>query len=247
MTEALGDSACVEDGAAVSPSEATPQADGLPRYLRQTYAWAYLWPNSIRLLDRWAVVSAILWGNYARLRDAAVAEFRSGEEILQPACVYGDFSPRLADHLGRDGRLVVCDVAPQQVENCRRKLTGHRNATVEVRDAASHAPDRYDAVCCFFLLHEMPDDHKRRVVDALLATVRPGGKVVFVDYHGPHALHPLRPLMSLVFDLLEPYAKALWRREISDFATHAGDFAWTKETRFGGLYQQTVARRTDRA
>ena len=110
-------------------------------------------------------------------------------------------------------------------------------------DAANHAPASYDAVSCFFLLHEMPDDHKHRVVDALLAAVRPGGKVVFVDYHGPHGAHPLRPVMSLVFNLLEPYAKALWRREIRDFATHATDFHWTKETYFGGLYQMTVAQK----
>jgi len=247
MTEAFGDRVGANEMGARPEAEAMEVARDVPLYLRRTYGWAYLWSNSIRLLDRQTVVAAILWGNYARLRDAALAEFEAGQEVLQPACVYGDFSPKLADHLGSDGQLVVGDVAPQQVANCRAKLSGRRTACVKVCDAAEHVPESYDAVCCFFLLHEMPDDHKQRVVDALLATVRPGGKVVFVDYHRPHALHPLRPLMSLVFDLLEPFAKALWRREISDFATHAGDLAWTKETCFGGLYQKTVARRTDLA
>ncbi len=244
MTEAFGDSA--RAGGAVDRSDARDGTERIPLYLRRTYSWAYLWPNSIKLLDRQAVVAAILWGNYSRLRDLAIAEFQPGQEVLQPAAVYGDFSPLLADRLGPNGRLVVADVAPQQVENCRRKLAGAANATVQVSDAADHAPEAYDAVSCFFLLHEMPDDHKRRVVDALLAAVRPGGKVVFVDYHRPHAFHPLRPLMSLVFDLLEPYAKALWRHDIRAFASCQEGFDWTTETYFGGLYQKTTARRLAR-
>jgi len=243
MTEAFGDRFDGHGAAGVSDEVAGSAHDQVPAYLRRTYAWAYLWPNSIRLLDRPAVVSAILWGNYGRLRDAALAEFQPGQAVLQPACVYGDFSPRLSGHLGPYGRLTVGDVAPQQVENCRRKLAPVGNATVEVRDAANHPAAGHDAVCCFFLVHELPDDHKRRVVDALLAAARPGGKIVFVDYHRPHPAHPLRPVMSLVFDLLEPFAKSLWRREISDFATHADQYTWTKQTYFGGLYQKIVARR----
>lgn len=244
MSEAIGDG--MRAGGAVDGLGAQDPADRIPHYLRRTYAWAYLWPNSIRLLDRQAVVSAILWGNYASLRDTAVAEFEAGQRVLQPAAVYGDFSPRLAEQLGPRGHLVVADVAPQQIENCRRKLAGAANAALQVCDAADHAPEAYDAVCCFFLIHEMPDEHKRRVVDALLAAVRPGGKVVFVDYHRPHAAHPLRPVMSLVFDLLEPYAKALWRRDIRAFASCAEGFRWSTETYFGGLYQKTTACRPDR-
>ena len=64
------------------------------------------------------------------------------------------------------------------------------------------------------LLHEMPDFYKRRGVDALLKAVRTGGKVVFVDYHKPHRAHPLKGLMSLIFNLLEPFAKSLWENDI---------------------------------
>ncbi len=100
----------------------------------------------------------------------------------------------------------------------------------------------YDAVCCFFLLHELPDAHKARVVDGLLASVADGGKVVFVDYHRPHPLHPLRAPMSLVFRSLEPFAGTLWRREIASLAANPG-FVWRKQTLFGGLYQKVVAER----
>jgi ubiquinone/menaquinone biosynthesis C-methylase UbiE len=214
----------------------------IPAYLYETYRWAYLDPKLVPYLDRATVVSSILWGNYRRLRDAALAELRPGDSVLQPACVYGDFSVCLAQRLGPQGRLLVSDVTPLQIENCERKLARFEHAETALCDAADHAGAGFDAVCCFFLLHEMPDDHRRRALDSLLAAVRPGGKAIFVDYHKPHWSHPLRPVMSAVFAVLEPYAKGLWQNELWDLAGLAGDFDWSKETWFGGLYQKTVAR-----
>jgi ubiquinone/menaquinone biosynthesis C-methylase UbiE len=218
-------------------------APALPAYLQQTYYWAYLNPRNVRLLDRELVVSVILWGNHRRLRRAAFAELRPGERVLQTGHVYGDFCPALARHLGSRGRLEVVDVAPIQVASCRRKFRGLPQARARRADAACRGEQRFDAACCYFLLHELPDDYKRAVVDSLLASVVPGGKVVFVDYHKPHWLHPLKGITSLVFDTLEPYAKGLWRHEIADFSARAGHFQWSKQTYFGGLFQKVVARR----
>jgi hypothetical protein len=112
---------------------------------------------------------------------------------------------------------------------------------VRLADAATPGGGIYDSVCCFFLLHEIPDDHKRAVVDGLLAKVPPKGKAVFVDYHQTVPVHPLRMVMGMVFRWLEPYATGLIKREISDFATNREDFSWRKKTYFGGLYQKVVA------
>ncbi len=229
-------------GATVATAR-TVAPPAMPDYMRDVYTWAYLRPRIARLLDRQAVVAAILWGNDRRLEQAVLDELRAGQRVLQPACVYGDFSAKLAAFLGPRGRLDVSDVSSLQVENCRRKLRAFGNAAVTLRDAADPAPGEYDAVCSFLLLHEMPDDYKHRVVDALLGSVVPGGKAIFIDYHRPHPLHPLKLVMSLIFDLLEPFAKSLWSAEIADFAGARDDFAWSKETYFGGLYQKTVARR----
>lgn len=215
----------------------------IPDYLEKTYAWAYLNPRNVRLLDRPLVVSTILWGNFGRLLRALLSELKPGQTVLQPACVYGNFSVSVADFLGPRGRLDVFDVAPIQVERCRHKLAGFPQATVRLSDAVDLGGRSYDAVCCFFLLHELPDPVKRLVVDALLSSVAPGGKAVFVDYHRPHPAHPLKPLTGLIFDLLEPFAKGLWEQEIGSCAKDGEDFAWSKQTYFGGLFQKVVARR----
>lgn len=216
---------------------------GLPDYLRRTYTWAYLSPRTMPWLDRAPVVSAILWGNAARLMRWATEQFAAGEHVLQAACVYGDLSPMLARRVGTEGRLSIRDVAPIQVANVRRKLAGLPQAEAEVADLVEPLSERYDAVCCFFLLHEVPEPERRRIVTNLLAAVKPGGRAVFVDYHRPRVWHPLAPVMAAVFRWLEPFAESLLDVPLQTLADEADAFEWRKETRFGGLYQLVVARR----
>ncbi len=227
--------------APVAEAETTKPA--LPDYLVDTYTWAYLRPASLLLLDNPLVVSSILWGNFRRLMRTACEEFVPGQKVLQAACVYGSFSESLARTVGSEGSLDVVDVAPLQVENCRRKLRYRPWARVRLADAAAPGGGPYDGVCCFFLLHEVPDSHKRSVIRGLLDSVRPGGRVVFVDYHKPKFWHPLRGLMSFVWRRLEPFAFGLVDTEIRKLAEDTDAFTWRKETYFGGLYQKVVAQR----
>ena len=92
----------------------------------------------------------------------------------------------------------------------------------------------------------MPDDYKRRVVTALLARVKPGGRVVFVDYARPRWFHPLRGVMTVVFGWLEPFARSLWRHPIASFADTSAGFRWSERRLFLDLYQVVVAARGDR-
>ncbi len=220
---------------------ASDSSVGIPDYLRDVYHWAYLSSLGRAVFDHPLVVHAILWGNMHRLTRAMVTEVKPGQSVLQPACVYGNFSLVLAKAIGTVGRLVVTDIAPLQVTNARRKLGHLSHVTVQLSDAARPPGGPYDVVACFFLLHEVPEDYKHRIVDALLSVVTPGGKVVFIDYHQPWPLHPLKPLMSLVFNTLEPFAGALWQREINSYGFLTKHFSWHKETFFGGLYQKVVA------
>lgn len=213
----------------------------IPSYLSEVYSWAYLNPRSVRLLDHEIIVNAILWGQHDRLQTAVHREITPGQSVLLPASVYGDFSPNLARHIGPRGSLEVIDIAPIQVANCRRKLTDLPQAEVRLGDASIRQQHSYDVVCCYFLMHELPDSYKIKVATTLLNSVRPGGKVIFVDYHEPHWAHPLKPITSFVFATLEPFAKSLWLHEIRDFPTNSDAFTWCKKTLFGGLYQIVVA------
>jgi ubiquinone/menaquinone biosynthesis C-methylase UbiE len=213
----------------------------IPAYLRDVYHWAYLDPANARLLDHDSIVSTILLGNNARLRRTLIAEILTDHRVLQVAHVYGNLIPEMARQIGSGGYLDVIDLVPLQVAMCRKKLREFPQARVRVANATNPGTEFYDVVSCFFLLHEIPDELKHAVVDALLLRVNPGGRVVFVDYHNPAKWHPLRAVMRQLFKRLEPFAESLWHHPIADFASAPQYYRWEKQTFFGGLYQKTVA------
>ncbi|MCW5700096.1 MAG: rhodoquinone biosynthesis methyltransferase RquA, partial [Rhodospirillales bacterium] len=155
----------LQAAAATTTAETGAPFLGLPDYLVDTYTWAYLRPTSLLVFDNPWVVNTILWGNFRRLVRLACDEFKAGDRVLQAASVYGNLSASLAEKVGRKGHLEVIDIAPLQVEHCRRKLENYPQTRVRVADAAAPGADGFDAVCCFFLLHEVPDWQKRAVVD----------------------------------------------------------------------------------
>jgi ubiquinone/menaquinone biosynthesis C-methylase UbiE len=220
----------------------------IPRYLETTYWWAYLHPNAVRLFERQWLVNLILWGNFAKLRDAALQEM--GEviegDVLQVACVYGDFTEHLVRRLGPSAHLDVIDVAPIQIKNLHAKLKDQRQVAVLRQDSAAlqFADASKDAVVVFFLLHEQPSDVRRKTISEALRVTKPGGKLIFVDYHRPVAISPFRYLMVPILKLLEPFAMDIWRDEIAQWLpADVTPAKLVKQTYFGGLYQKVVITR----
>lgn len=218
---------------------------GIPAYLEETYWWAYLHPNAVTLFERQWLVNLILWGNFKRLRDAALNEIGSKfeGENLQVACVYGDFSQQAASRLTAGSRLDIVDVAPVQLENVKKKVRSFANVHLHHEDssALSFDDDSFDNVIVFFLLHEQPEEIRAKTVREALRVVKPGGKVVFVDYHRPWRINPFRYVMTPILRLLEPFALDLWQREITDWIPETKrPRSVNKETFFGSLYQKVV-------
>ena len=218
----------------------------VPGYLQQTYWWAYVHPNAVRLFERQWLVNLILWGNFARLRDAALDALgaRLDGRTLQVACVYGDLTVRLRKRLTTGGSLDVVDVLRVQLDNLAQKLPGDPRIGLIQGDSAALdiASGTYDRALLFFLLHEQPEEVRRRTLAEALRVVKPGGKLVIVDYHRPSLRNPLYLPMVGILKTLEPYAMDLWRHEIAEWLPGA---AVEKSTSFGGLYQLLVVTKPD--
>lgn len=244
-----------------APNGAAADAAGqraVPAYLEQAYWWAYVHPRAVRLFERDWLVNLILFGNYGRLRDAALAGMQTplataqtdtnslSGNILQVACAYGDITPTLLRRLDAQSHLDVVDVLPIQLNNLQRKLPADARVGLIRADASALPFDdgSYDQVLLFFLLHEMPEPVRRATLAEALRVLRPGGRLVIIDYHAPRRWHPLRWLMRGVFRQLEPFAMDLWRHPVEHFMPN--DLAWTARshhTYFGGLYQRLIVTR----
>ncbi len=233
-----------------SPPESTLTAVAstpeIPEYLQDTYWWAYLHPKSFYFFEREWVVNLILWGNMRKLTDAVLGEMtlQPQSRVLQVACVYGEFSNLVAGHLARSGsRLDLVDVAPIQLENARDKLAENKNVGFHHQDSSemTFPAASFDQTVVFFLLHEQPEDVRRKTVEEAIRVTRPGGKVIFVDYHGPKKSNPMRYVMKPILTWLEPFAMDLWREELPSFMPESVKAEQLQsEFYFGGLYQKIV-------
>ena len=229
-----------------SPLSAVKAAPAIPEYLQDTYWWAYLHPKSFYFFEREWVVNLILWGNMKKLTDAVLAEVnpQPNSRMLQVACVYGDFSNKLASHLEqKQSRLELVDVAPIQLSNATKKLSAQDNISFHHQDSSclSFPNDSYDETVIFFLLHEQPEDVRRKTIEEAIRVTRPGGKIIFVDYHGPKRSNPMRYVMKPILSWLEPFAMDLWRKELPAFMPESiKPEQLSSEFYFGGLYQKIV-------
>lgn len=218
----------------------------IPDYLQDTYWWAYLHPKSFWFFEREWVVNLILWGNMKKLTNSVLddMDLKSGSEVLQVACVYGDFSNRLASHLAKsDSKLSIVDVAPIQISNVEKKLESHDNFSVHHQDSTcmSFPDDSFEETVVFFLLHEQPEGARRETVAEAIRVTRPGGRVIFVDYHGPKRSNPMRYVMKPILTMLEPFAMDLWREELPAFMPdEVSQDQISSNFYFGGLYQKVV-------
>lgn len=229
-------------GAAVSAA-AEQARPPIPDYLSRHYWWAYIHPRAVTFFERDWLVNLILLGNYNRLAKTAVDRIRVEAEgsILQIACAYGELTPMLA-HKARSARADLCviDVLPIQLDNLSSKLVDSEPVRLSCMDSCNlrYRDETFDSVLLFFLMHEQPDDVRRRTLMEAYRVLKTGGKLIVMDYSLPSAWNPFRYLLRPLLRKLEPFALDLW---VKDAASWLPDpliaCVSDKQRFFGGMYQ----------
>ena len=168
---------------------------GAPATAGRTIRWAWLYD---------AVVRVISFGRDRALRGwtADLAAIRPGETVLDVGCGTGDLTLEAQARAGAAGRVYGLDAAPEMIAVARRKAAQRKQAVdfrVGLIEATGLPAGSCDVVLSSLMMHHLPDDLKRRGLAECRRVLKPGGRLVVVDFmasaeggHGAGAgwLHP---------------------------------------------------------
>ena len=179
--------------------------------------WIYKSPFFIRLADRMFVVSSILLLQYNKLVNRVVKRLNpslQGKRILQISCAFGNVSEKIAESCARQdaAEFVLTDIMQSEVDNAERKLKRFGKLCTFLKQDATNLEfedQSFDYVVVFFLPHELPFDKKVKLIEEANRVLKPGGKVVFGEFHKPR-LKILEFLGRVYFKIFEPYATEMW-------------------------------------
>jgi len=179
--------------------------------------WIYKSPFFIRLTDRMFVVSTILLLQYNKLVSCVVKRLNpslKGKRVLQLSCAFGNVSEKIAESCAKQGaeEFVLTDIMQSEVDNAERKLKRFGKLCTFLKQDATNLKfedQSFDYVVVFFLPHELPFDKKGKLVEEANRVLKPGGKVIFGEFHKPR-LKILEILGRIYFYIFEPYATEMW-------------------------------------
>jgi ubiquinone/menaquinone biosynthesis C-methylase UbiE len=117
-----------------------------------------------------------------------LAKINTGDSVLDVGCGTGTLAIAAKKRLGPKGEVCGIDASPEMIARAGKKAT---RASVEVSFQNSLAESlpfsaaRFDVVLSTVMLHHLPRKIRQRTLHEIRRVLKPGGRVLAVDWVGP--------------------------------------------------------------
>jgi len=126
-------------------------------------------------------------------------DLKPGQVVADVGAGSGYFTWRMAKQVGPTGKVFATDIQPEMLLILRTNLQarGVTNVTPVLGSTTNvNLPARSLDLALFVdVYHEC--DHPKEIISTLCAALRPGGRIVLVEYRGEEKWVPIKPLHKM--------------------------------------------------
>ncbi len=164
---------------------------------------------------------------YDYRKELAGIPFQAGESVLDAGCGSGVVTRYLAETYP-ENQITGCDSAEERLietiaASRHLKNAGFKAGALEKQDLFKE--NTFDAIICRYVLQHVTPDLRETVVANLFFWLKPGGKLILIDFDGTvHNLYPRTEFVDQTLKKIEREAKVDLRigRKLPAFCFKAG-------------------------
>ena len=129
----------------------------------------------------------------------AALKLTPGMAVADVGAGTGYYSWQIAGRVGKEGRVYAVDVQPQMIELLEQRM--RQRGVGNVRPVLGTAIDTglphasIDLALLVDVYHEL--DHPREILDSIMRALRPGGRLVLVEYRAEDDSVPIKRLHKM--------------------------------------------------
>ena len=129
-------------------------------------------------------------------------QIRPGATVADIGSGTGYFTWRLAQHVGKQGKVYAVDVQQSMLDLTKAAVAAHQLSNVEyvlATESSPRLPERsVDFVFIAYAYHEFGDPDA--VMAAIRRALKPGGRVLVLEYAKESSIAPASPLHKMSFE-----------------------------------------------